>query len=74
MTRDIEVILLATLGIMVVVAIEKKNIRAAVGEAGQAVNPVNPENIFNRAVNNAGRSISGQSDWTLGGWIYDITH
>lgn len=46
----------------------------AVLAVGNAVNPVNPDNIFNSGVNAIGSSISGDSEWTLGTWIYDVTH
>ena len=51
---------------------------AAVGEkvsaAAQAVNPLNPDNVFASSVNSVGETITGQSDWSLGGWLYDTTH
>ncbi|MBO9490740.1 hypothetical protein J7384_10245 [Endozoicomonas sp. G2_1] len=43
-------------------------------DVGQAVNPVNDDNIFNQGVLSVGRKITGNPHWTLGGWIYDITH
>lgn len=39
-----------------------------------AVKPSSPDNIVYRGVNGIGGAISGERDWTLGGWIYDITH
>jgi len=45
-----------------------------VGDVAEAINPVNPDNIFNEGVNSVGSAISGDDDWSLGGWIYDITH
>lgn len=39
-----------------------------------AINPADSDNLINRAVTAAGRSVSGDSSWTLGGWIYDVTH
>jgi hypothetical protein len=47
----------------------------AVSAVGQAVNPVNPDNVFATGVNRVGGAVSGQgSDWSLGSWIYDLTH
>lgn len=46
----------------------------AAGEALQAVNPTNRDNIFYSGVNSVGAAVSGDKDWSLGGWIYDITH
>ena len=41
---------------------------------GTAVNPADPQNIVNRGVTAIGTAVTGDSGWTLGGWIYDITH
>lgn len=38
------------------------------------VNPVSPDNFINRGVNSIGRAVSNDQSWTLGGWLYDITH
>lgn len=43
------------------------------GQAAQAVNPLNPNNVFAGAANSAASTLSGQPN-TLGGWIYDLTH
>jgi len=39
-----------------------------------AINPVNQENIFYSGVNAVGTKLTGDNAFTLGGWIYDITH
>lgn len=31
-------------------------------------------NVVARSLDSIGESISGQPGWTLGGWIYDVTH
>jgi hypothetical protein len=41
---------------------------------GNAINPVNQDNIFNRGVNSVVQNLTGDDNQTLGGWIYDITH
>lgn len=38
------------------------------------LNPANQDNIINRAFTDTVRSVSGVENWTLGGWIYDLTH
>lgn len=38
------------------------------------VNPASERNVVNQGLQSIGRSISGDSTWTLGGWIYDLTH
>lgn len=40
-------------------------------KAAQAVNPVNDENIFNRAFESVGAKITGNPNWSLGGAISD---
>jgi hypothetical protein len=39
-----------------------------------AINPADPDNVVNRGLSAIGESISGQPGWSLGGWIYDLTH
>jgi hypothetical protein len=34
-------------------------------DIGNAINPVNKENIFNRAVQSVGETLSGDSEWNL---------
>ena len=46
----------------------------AAGRVGQAVNPTNPENVFYRGVNSIGAAISGDDNFNLGVWTYDILH
>jgi hypothetical protein len=40
----------------------------------EKVNPASPNNFINQGVESLGRKISGDSGWTLGGWIYDKLH
>lgn len=42
--------------------------------AADLVNPASSGNAVNRAVSAAGQAITGNSSWTLGGWLYDLTH
>ena len=39
---------------------------------GQAINPVNPENIFARGVNAIGATISGDESFSLGSFLFDV--
>jgi len=41
---------------------------------GAAINPASDQNLAYRGVNAIGSGITGDSSWTLGGWIYDVTH
>lgn len=38
---------------------------------GNAINPVNDENVFYSGVNSVGGSLTGDKYFTLGGWIYE---
>lgn len=45
---------------------------AAVAEkVGAAVNPANPDNIVNQGVTSVGKAVTGNDNWTLGGWLYE---
>ncbi|MEO8805845.1 MAG: hypothetical protein ABI433_07175 [Burkholderiaceae bacterium] len=66
-------------GVAVVAYIAYKavpKVAAAVGDAAQAVNPLNHDNVIAGAANKVGGIIAGDEsgNWTLGGWIYDLTH
>ena len=51
-----------------------KKANETVVTVGNAVNPINNDNIFASGVDAVGAKLSGNENWTLGGWIYDITH
>ncbi|WP_101675637.1 hypothetical protein [Alloalcanivorax mobilis] len=42
--------------------------------ARNMLNPANPGNVVNQTVNGVGQAVSGDTDWTLGGWLYEVTH
>ena len=42
--------------------------------ASGALNPISDKNLAYSGVNAIGSVVSGDDDWTLGGWVYDITH
>jgi hypothetical protein len=54
-------------------------VAGAVGDAAQAVNPLNPENIFAAGANAVGDAVvsedgagrNADGSWTLGGWWFD---
>jgi hypothetical protein len=45
-----------------------------VASVQSAVNPASNGNLINRGVEAIGRAATGSKTWTLGGWIYDVTH
>jgi len=38
------------------------------------LNPASPENVVNQAVTNIGAQLSGDKDFSLGTWLYNVTH
>ncbi len=40
----------------------------------EAINPAASGNLINRGVTAAGQAVSGNQSWSLGTWLYDITH
>lgn len=62
---------LAVVGGVALYVAEKKG-REAVGAIGNAINPVNNDNIFASGVDSVGAKLSGDKNFKLGGWIYDV--
>lgn len=52
----------------------KKKLAVAVTAAAPYVNPLDSRNLAYSGVNAVGGAITGDTGFTLGGWIYDITH
>jgi len=50
----------------------KKDISNGVAAAGDAITPTNPDNIFASGVDAVGEVLTGDDNFTLGGWIYDV--
>lgn len=69
----ITVAVIGALGIYILSRVAGK----AVGEGLEAIRPTNNNNIFARGVDAIGDVLNdGQDDgdFSLGGWIYDVTH
>jgi len=49
-------------------------IKAALGAIGTAVNPTSDQNIFYRGTNAVGAAVTGKDSFSLGSWLYDLTH
>ena len=67
----------ALIGVAAVYFIGKKLLGGA-GDAaravGDAVNPTSDKNLAYRGVNAVGATITGDDSFSLGGWLYDLTH
>jgi hypothetical protein len=46
---------------------------SAAGYVADKVNPIKQENAVNSVIESTGQAISTNKDWTLGGWLYDLT-
>ena len=46
----------------------------AAKDAAWAVTPWNNDNVFSEGVDSIGRNLTGDANWTLGGWIHDVLH
>ncbi|GAA6171632.1 hypothetical protein NBRC116592_13020 [Colwellia sp. KU-HH00111] len=66
----------AALGITAILAVYlfKKSIAQGASDAAYSIAPTNPNNIFSNGVNSVGKTLSGNEHWSLGGWIYDVSH
>ena len=52
-----------------------RKVKAAAAAVVSAVNPASDKNlVYNGVVGTIGRTISGDETWSLGGWLYDVTH
>jgi hypothetical protein len=64
-------IVILVVGVLVIGLFLKKTL----SDAGQAINPVNPDNVFNRTFNSVYRAVTGSrntlgediADWRFGG-------
>jgi hypothetical protein len=66
----------AALGIAVLYEIKTygSDVKTAAGDALQAVNPVNPDNVFASAANKVVQAATGEPDATLGAKIWEWLH
>lgn len=46
----------------------------ALVDAAKAVNPANPDNLINGGFNRVTQWLTGDENFSLGGWVYDVTH
>lgn len=68
-------------GLVAVVAVVYLTRRAgaAVADAaavvGDKINPYSSTNfLYDNVIGGLGRTLSGNENWSLGNWIYDLTH
>lgn len=70
-------------GLAMLVYTIKSQASAMAGQLATSLDPTNPENVAYSTVNTWGSSMvasptgpgrNADGSWTLGGWIYDVTH
>jgi hypothetical protein len=49
-------------------------LKGAAAAVGTAINPTSDQNLAYKGVTAVGAAISGRDSWSLGSWIYDLTH
>jgi len=52
----------------------KRQAGEALEKAGEAVNPTSDQNLAYQGVNSVGAAVTGDEHFSLGSWIYELTH
>lgn len=60
--------------VLVLAYFAEKKIRAVSTEVVDAIDPTDPDNIFATGVDNVGASLTGNENFKLGAWVYDLFH
>jgi hypothetical protein len=76
MSLKTDIIVVGVAGVVILAAgwYAKKKLGAALTTAAPYVNPLDSRNLAYSGVNAVGGALTGEAGFTLGGWIYDITH
>ena len=75
--KPLTVAILAGAALVAAVYIAKKTGQlagAAAKAVGAAVDPTNPGNVVNEGVSKVGSVLTGDAEFSLGAWLYNITH
>lgn len=60
------------LGVLLVGGVAWWLLRDKLAAVGQAVNPASDQNLVNRGVTAVGMAVTGDSGFSVGGWLYDV--
>lgn len=52
----------------------KSQAQKAVSDTVEAISPLNNDKIFATGVDNVGRKLSGNNNWSLGVWFHDVIY
>lgn len=61
-----------TVAALITAYLVKEQAQKAVSDTVEAVSPLNNDNIFASGVDNVGRKLSGNNNWSLGSWLYGV--
>jgi hypothetical protein len=65
--------LLTSAGFLLAVGLVGSAVYAA-EKARRRLDPTDPNNLFYDGVNSVGSSVTGNDDFSLGSWLYDVIH
>jgi hypothetical protein len=66
---------LAGIGVGLYIIVSSRNaVQAAKNIVTEDLNPASDQNLINRTFDSVTQTVTGNPNFTLGGWIYDITH
>ena len=60
--------------VLVLAYFAEKKVRAVSNDVIDAIDPTDPDNIFATGVDNVGASLTGNENFKLGAWVYDVFH
>lgn len=67
-------IVTGTAALIAVYQFFKDEVAAGAAAVGNAVDPTSDKNLAYKGVNAVGGALTGAKDFSLGGWLYDVTH
>lgn len=75
MNKDLLIFGGIALGVVFVAYEAKTAVLKGAAAAAHKANPYSTDNvIYHDVIGGAGRAVTGDTNWTLGGWIYDLFH
>lgn len=66
--------ILALAGIVIAIYLYEKLKNPVTTFVTQTINPVSPNNAIYSGVNKVGANLTGDTSFSLGSWIYSLTH
>lgn len=74
-SNEVAVIGGLALGVVVLGVLAAKTAAAGIKAAAPKIDPTSDQNlVYDNVIGGVGRAVSGDQSWSLGGWLYDVTH